>query len=114
MKGIKNIRKAVATLAHQLTDTLKVTQSESWAWAWYIVKENMEDCILIQFVKKSGEEVKRIVTRKIEKFYSFKDDTKRTAKAGLNKFIDLGKYAKKLITGSKSTLFTSCYEFETL
>ena len=112
--NITKIRRAVFTLANDLKKSLGMNLSDSLAWAWFTVKENLEDCILIQFIKKSGEKTKRIVTRNIEKFYSFKDDTKRTAKKGLNKFIDLGKVAKNLITGSKTALFCSCYEFETL
>ena len=109
----KTIRKSVFTLAWDLKKSLSLNMSEALSWAWYLVKENLEDCLLISFTKKSGENVKRIVSKSISKFYTFKGSD-RKAKEGLNKFIDLSKVAKNLITGKKSSLFTSCYNYNTL
>jgi len=109
----KSIKKSVFVLAWDLKKSLSLNMSDALSWAWYLVKENLEDCLLISFTKKSGENVKRIVSKSISKFYTFKGSD-RKAKEGLNKFIDLSKVAKNLITGKKSSLFTSCYNYNTL
>lgn len=110
MKNITTIRKAVATLANQLKAT-KLTQSERWSWAWFVIREEMEDCIIIKFLRKSGEATKRVVTKNFAKFNPIKG-TGRKSPEGLNLFADVAKIAANMITGKNRSSVISCYEYE--
>lgn len=108
--SISTTRKAVATLANQLMKTSNLSQSEVWAWAWHICREELEDCMIVQFIKKSGEVTKRVVTKNFAKFNPVKG-TGRKAPKGLNLFADAAKIASNLIKGTKKSVVVSCYQF---
>jgi type II secretory pathway component PulL len=111
--SITTTRKAVMTLAAQIKKANNLSLSAALSWAWYIVKEELSECMIVQFMKKSGEVTKRVVTRNFAKFNPVKGNG-RKAPQGLNLFADAAKIASNLITGKKKSSVVSCYEFETI
>ena len=106
-------QKKVIQLAKQIYNHKRNTMQDGvklfdWRFAMIeahrLIKEN-PTAYLVEFVKSTGETVKRVVSKSIDKFYQFKDSAKKTAKEGLNKVIDLCKVALDL-----PFLFASYYE----